>query len=455
MLSYKEYKLLNESLYGAFNLGLRSHGTVGGIVSGSSVNGTEAAIEAEAEEAIEEAKKMKKKMEDDEEEEEGDEDLVDNPEKSEDDDSDDEDDSEDEDSEEEDSEEEDEDEDEDEEESEDAEKKDFAFMKKKMKKKAKKEWSEVMSDLESVLEVVDDEEALTEVKKGLEMMKKGMEKGMGDGCKKCGKYMNEGKKHAKSHKPDCDCPVCEKKHDEKGEDEGLTAGQKKLPKALRDAILAKKGKGEKKCGKMMDKKMDEADQAWWNSVNDMLGTADQKGWDGWTEVGEVQQAVREGEQIDEGILQDIGNSKFVRSAVTAAGLGAAALGGYGAMRGSKGGVPDASMNRTVASQKADDANDDPTGSKKSDEIAMANRVRYNNQDWKKWGDEVDWDEVPGRGYGPNGDRTTSPGQPGSGYQGSQIRTRRENAISKHERGQRLSQVERDLLANTGYFTQNR
>lgn len=297
MLSYKEYKLLNESLYGAFNLGLRSQGTVGGIVSASNVNGTEAAIEAEAEEAIEEAKKMKKKMDgDDEERDEEEEEAVEK--KAKDSDEEGEDSDEDEDSE------DDGDEDSDDDEAEDK-KKEFAFMKKKMKcgsKKPKKEWSEVMSDLESVLEAIDDEEALTEVKKGLEMMKKGMEKGCGKMMgKKCGKYMNEAKKH---HKADCDCPICEKKKDHDEEDkggEGLTAAQKKLPKALQDAILSKKGKkkGEdkedKKCGKFMK----EEDSAWWKSVNGMLGTADQKGWDGWTEVGEVQQAVRENTEINE------------------------------------------------------------------------------------------------------------------------------------------------------------
>jgi len=286
MLSYKEYKLLNESLYGAFNLGLRSHGTVGGIVSGSNINGTEAAIEAEAEEAIEEAKKMKKKMEDEEEEE-----LLDNPKSEKD--SDEEEDSDDEEGDDDDDDSDDEEEGDDDEDSDDEDsdedeevedkKKDFAFMKKKMKKKSKKEWSEVMSDLEDLLEVVEDEDALSEVKKGLEMMKKGMEKGMdGDkkcgkymkkgmdgGCKKCGKYMSEGKKnHMKNHKPDCKCPMCS---------------------------------GDNKFGKKMGKKMNEGDQAWWDSVNSMLGAnPDQKNWDGgWSEVGEVQQAIREEKEINE------------------------------------------------------------------------------------------------------------------------------------------------------------
>lgn len=291
MLSYKEYKILNESLYGAFNLGLKSQGTVGGIVSNSGVNGTEAAIEAQAEEAIEEgkkAKKMKKKMEGDEVESDEDEkDLEDK--RPSDDDEKDEDDLDDE---------EDEDDDDSNDEEDDVEdkKREFAFMKKKMKKGgSKKEWSEVMSDLEELLEVIEDEEALTEVKKGLEMMKKGMEKGCGCGKmmgKKCGKYMSEGKSH---HKPDCDCPICEKgkdKDDEKDSDgEGLTAAQKKLPKELRDAIASKKGK---KKDKKDEKPVNEADQAWWNSINSMLGTTDQKNWDGgWTEVGEVKQAVRE------------------------------------------------------------------------------------------------------------------------------------------------------------------
>jgi hypothetical protein len=294
MLSYKEYKLLNESLYGAFNLGLKSQNTVAGIVSDSPVNGTEASVEAESEEAIEEAKKMKKKML-------GDEEEVADEEKEEKKDRDEEDEEGEEDEKEEEGDDEDEgdeDEDEDDEEDEDedkpeSEKKDFVFM----KKKAKKEWSEVIADLEDLLEVVEDEEALSEVKKGLEMMKKGMEKGMekhmGCGTKKCGKYMSEGKKGDKS---DCACPVCDKKKDHEGEDEGegLTAAQKKLPKALQDAIIDKKSKkkGEdKKCGKNMN----EEDAAWWNSVNSMLGSdPEQKNWDGgWKEVGEVEQSLRD------------------------------------------------------------------------------------------------------------------------------------------------------------------
>ena len=296
MLSYKEYKLLNESLYGAFNLGLRNPATVGGIVSQSGVNGTEAALEAQSEDAIEEAKKMKKKMEDEEaseedmeeegdedSEEEGSEEEVENKK----------DDSEDEDSEDDEEEEGDEEKDEEEEE-------ELKFM----KKKAKKEWSEIVSDLEAILEDISDEGALAEIKKGLETIKEGMKKGCGDKMmdkkcgkmmdKKCGKYMSEGNKH---HKSDCECPVCEKKDekDEKDADEGLTAAQKKLPKALQDAILAKKSKGEKKT----EKKMNEEELAWWQSVHSMIGVQDQnqKGWDGgWSEIKDVATSLRDEER---------------------------------------------------------------------------------------------------------------------------------------------------------------
>lgn len=274
MLSYKEYKLLNESLYGAVNLGLKSPNVVAGVVSSSNINGTEAALEAESEEAIEEAKKMKKKcdgdmddddMEDDvekDEKEDGEEDKKDSEES---------------------------DEGEDEEEGDEEEKEEPKFM----KKKAKKEWSEIVADLEAFLEDVSEEESLLEIKKGLELIKEGM----------------------KNHKKSCGCPMCKKadaKKEDKEEDKedgedkkegkGLTAAQKKLPEALQKAILAKQGKGkseEKKCSKMMDKKcgkyMNEDEAAWWNSVNSMLNAnPDQKNWDGgWSEVGEVQQAVRE------------------------------------------------------------------------------------------------------------------------------------------------------------------
>lgn len=48
---------------------------------------------------------------------------------------------------------------------------------------------------------------------------------------------------AKSKKDDdCDCETEDKKEDKKEPKKGLTAGQKKLPKALQDAILKKQGK---------------------------------------------------------------------------------------------------------------------------------------------------------------------------------------------------------------------
>jgi len=263
MLSYKDYKKLNESLYGAFNLGLKSSNVVGGIVSASGVNGTEAALEAQAEEAIEEAKKMKKKMDSDEEHdeeevEEKDAEVEDSEE----------------DHKEKHSEEDEEEGSEEESDEEDEEESDPKFM----KKKAKKEWTEVLADLEAVLEDVSSEDSLAEIKKGLDIIKEGVKKG---------------------HKKDCDCNFCKKAKankegkDDKEDGEGLTAAQKKLPKALQDAILAKKDKKgdkeEKKCGKYMN----EEEAAWWNSVNGMLGTEDQKGWDGWTEVGEISTAVRD------------------------------------------------------------------------------------------------------------------------------------------------------------------
>jgi len=80
----------------------------------------------------------------------------------------------------------------------------------------------------------------------------------------------------------------EKKDEENEESsKGLTAAQKKLPKALQDAILAKQGKGgsKKKCGKYMN----EEESSWWKSVSSMFDTdSDHKNWDGgWGEIGEA------------------------------------------------------------------------------------------------------------------------------------------------------------------------
>ena len=146
-----------------------------------------------------------------------------------------------------------------------------------MKKKAKKEWTEVLADLEAVLEDVSNEVNLAEIKKGLEIIREGAKKG---------------------HKKSCDCNFCKsakakKEGKDEGDGEGLTAGQKKLPKALQDAILAKKDKKGDKEDKKCGKNMKEDESAWWSSVNEMLGTEDQKGWDGWTEVGEIETGLRD------------------------------------------------------------------------------------------------------------------------------------------------------------------
>lgn len=163
MLSYKEYKQLNESLYGAINLGIRSPNVVSEPIGVP--GGTESLESPVAEDAIEEAKKMKKKMDcDSEDSEEENKDLeVKDSEESEKEEKEEKEDSEDEDS-----------EDEESEDKEEAEEK----QPKMMKKKAKKEWAEIITDLETVLEEITDEEAINEVKKGIDMMKKGLEKGM-------------------------------------------------------------------------------------------------------------------------------------------------------------------------------------------------------------------------------------------------------------------------------------
>lgn len=268
MLSYKEYKLLNESLYGAFNLGLKNPATIGGIISGSSINGTEAALEAEAEDAIEESKKMKKKMDcgDEEDEEEEVEDEKDSEEEKEG---------------EEDSEDEEEEEDEeDEEDSEDEEEKEEP---KFMKKKAKKEWSEVLADLEEVLSEVSDEVAMEDIRKGLGLIKEGVKKskkkkGCGCGCT-CDKCMNS-KKELKG-----------------GQNKLDVDGDGKITGSDFAAMKKNKKKMKKGCG---SKYMNEEDQAWWDSVNGMMNSdPNQKNWSGWSEIGEVQQAVRENTDINE------------------------------------------------------------------------------------------------------------------------------------------------------------
>lgn len=280
MLSYKEYKQLNESLYGAFNLGLKSPQNVGGIVSASSVNGTEAALEAQAEEAIEEAKKMKKKMCGDEEEVSVDSEDEEKDDEVEDEDSEDseEDSDEDEDS-------EDEDEDSDEEEDEDK----VVEVPKMMKKKAKKEWTEALSDLEEIVSEIADKETFEEAKKGFNFVRDVLNK----------KAKGKGNKDKEDEKEDKDN---KDKEDDKEEGEGLTDAQKKLPKKLQDAILKNKKKKKKnkddKEEKNCNKCVSEGDKSWWDSVNSMINAdPNAKNWDGmFSKVEEIETGIRDEER---------------------------------------------------------------------------------------------------------------------------------------------------------------
>lgn len=152
MLTYKEYKQLNESLYGAINLGIRSANTVAGPIGATGAS--EEVVNTEP--SLEEAKKcgsmMKKKMDCD-----SDEKEVEDEEKE----------VEDKDSEE-------EHEDEGDEEKEESEEDEKMMMKKKMKKKSKKEWNEILSDFDSLLEG-QDEAVISQVKNSLEGIKKMLE----------------------------------------------------------------------------------------------------------------------------------------------------------------------------------------------------------------------------------------------------------------------------------------
>lgn len=151
MLTYKEYKQLNESLYGAINLGIKSANTVAGPIGATGAS--EEVVNAEP--SLEEAKKcgsmMKKGMDCDSEEK----DVEDEDEKEVDD---------------KDSEEEHEEDSDESEEKED----EKMMMKKKMKKKSKKEWNEILSDFDSLLEGKD-ESVVNQVKSSLENIKKMLE----------------------------------------------------------------------------------------------------------------------------------------------------------------------------------------------------------------------------------------------------------------------------------------
>ena len=155
-----------------------------------------------------------------------------------------------------------------------------------MKKKAKKEWSEVLADLESVLEDVSDEAALSEIKKGLQTIKEGVKK-------------------SKGHKKGCDCNFCKNIKSKKGE--GDKENEDGLPAFLKKKI-ADKNKDKKSCGKYMKQE----EQAWWDSVNSMLGSdVNQKNWDGgWKEVGEVQQAIRENAELKKKVVSEMNGVDF-------------------------------------------------------------------------------------------------------------------------------------------------
>jgi hypothetical protein len=163
MLSYKEYKQLNESLYGAINLGIKNPSSVSGPIG--ALGATEV-METETEEneelSLEEAKKMKckcgkmmkkgmdcgcdsDKHEDEDSEKEEKEDSEDEDEDSEDEDS-----------------------------EEDSEEKMMMKkkmkMKMKMKKKSKKEWNEILADFDSLLEGKDTK-VVSQVRSNLENIK--------------------------------------------------------------------------------------------------------------------------------------------------------------------------------------------------------------------------------------------------------------------------------------------
>jgi hypothetical protein len=177
MLSYKEYKQLNESLYGAINLGIKTPSALAGVVGATGAS--EEISEIESQPTLDEAKKackcgkkmcakckmMKKGMEDEELEDEEESEDEDSKEKESDEES------EDEESEEESEDEESEEEDDDEEEEKEMMKK---GSKKCMKKKSKKEWNEILADFDSLLEGRTTE-VISQVKNNLEEIKKLLE----------------------------------------------------------------------------------------------------------------------------------------------------------------------------------------------------------------------------------------------------------------------------------------
>lgn len=97
-----------------------------------------------------------------------------------------------------------------------------------------------------VNESADEDKYLTTKQKKLP---EGLKKGIIAKAKKAGGKKDEDEKEEKDKK-DCKCKDdkkddkcdCKDKKEEKDEDNGLSAKQKKLPKALQDAILKKKKK---------------------------------------------------------------------------------------------------------------------------------------------------------------------------------------------------------------------
>ena len=154
------------------------------------------------------------------------------------------------------------------------------------------------------------------------------EKGLTDGQKKLPKSLQDAILKKKGKKKDKDEDKDDHDHDDhddhdnededEDEDEGLTSGQKKLPKALQNAIMKKKGKKEWsevmadvesllediKNQKVIDdvrnamnqikesasiKQMTEEEKSWWDSVNDQLA---QPGDLGFAPIGKITQQLR-------------------------------------------------------------------------------------------------------------------------------------------------------------------
>jgi hypothetical protein len=164
MLSYKEYKQLNESLYGAFNLGLRQPNVVSGVIGAT---GEFEVVETPSEEGndLEEAKKcgmaMKKGMKHDHEEKEEEDHDHKKKEKEEDHDH------------------------KKKEKDHDHEEKGLTAAQKKLpkalqdailkkKKGSKKEWTEVMADVESLLEDVKNQSVIDAVRNAMNQVKESM-----------------------------------------------------------------------------------------------------------------------------------------------------------------------------------------------------------------------------------------------------------------------------------------